>query len=69
MKRPMKNGNDLAMSKTTDQGSNDQADGGAMSPSMRQLILSFGEADSERIWDPDAYNRRPLPRQLLVPRT
>jgi hypothetical protein len=30
----------------------------AMSPSMRQLILSFGEADSaDRTWDPEAYAR------------
>ena len=62
MKQPRKNENDLAIYKTTDQGRKDQADGGAMSPSMRQLILSFGEADSERIWDPDACSPRPLPR-------
>jgi hypothetical protein len=32
---------------------------GAMSPSMRELILSFVTADSEQVWDPDAYARRP----------
>ena len=47
MKQPRKSEND--------QGRNERADGGAMSPSMRHLILSFGEADSERTWDPDAY--------------
>lgn len=30
----------------------------AMSQSMRELILSFGTADSERTWDPDAFARR-----------
>jgi hypothetical protein len=30
---------------------------GAMSPSMRELILSFVSADSERTWDADAYTR------------
>ena len=30
----------------------------AMSSSMRQLIMSFGEADSERTWDPTVYSRR-----------
>ncbi len=53
---------DLAVHRTTDQGGNDRGDEGAMSPGMRQLILSFGEADSERTWDPDAYTRRPLTR-------
>lgn len=31
---------------------------GAMSPPMRELILSFVEADSNRTWDADAYTRR-----------
>lgn len=36
---------------------------GAMSPDIRQLILSFGGDDeSDRTWDPDAYSRRPLSR-------
>ena len=30
----------------------------AMSPPMRELILSFVETDSIRIWDADAYTRR-----------
>jgi len=41
------------------QGPTDRRAGGAMSPSMRQLILSYWEKDSERAWDPDAYTRRP----------
>jgi hypothetical protein len=36
----------------------DRRDRDAMSLSMRQLIMSFGEADSERVWDPAAYSRR-----------
>ena len=36
----------------------EQRDRDAMSASMRQLILSFGEADSERAWDPTVYSRR-----------
>ncbi len=31
---------------------------GAMSPPMRELILSFVETDSNRTWDADAYTRR-----------
>jgi hypothetical protein len=31
----------------------------AMSPSMRQLILSFADDASDRVWDPDVYVRRP----------
>ena len=29
-----------------------------MSSSMRQLIISFVEDDSERAWDPTVYSRR-----------
>jgi hypothetical protein len=39
----------------------DPRDRDAMSSSMRQLILSFGEADSERTWDPTVYSRRVEP--------
>lgn len=56
---------DLATHRTTEQGRNDRGDGSAMSPSMRELILSFGKADSEREWDPDAYTRRPVPAAKL----
>ena len=33
-------------------------DDGAMSPTMRQLILSFGVGESDRTWNPGAYSRR-----------
>ena len=39
----------------------DRRDREAMSSSMRQLIMSFGEADSERAWDPTVYSRRVEP--------
>ena len=34
-------------------------DEGAMSPAMRQLILSFGKVGSEPTLNPEAYTRRP----------
>jgi hypothetical protein len=34
-------------------------DEGAMSPAMRQLILSFGKVGSEPTSNPDVYTRRP----------
>jgi hypothetical protein len=37
----------------------DRRDREAMSPSMRQLILSFADDGSDRVWDPDVYVRRP----------
>jgi hypothetical protein len=39
----------------------DRRDREAMSSSMRQLIMSFGEAESERTWDPTVYSRRVEP--------
>ncbi|MGH3128638.1 MAG: hypothetical protein ACRDPX_12020 [Gaiellaceae bacterium] len=42
----------------TTQAGKDSRDREAMSSSMRQLILSFGEADSDRTWDPAVYSRR-----------
>ena len=39
----------------------DLRDREAMSSSMRHLIMSFGEADSERTWDPTVYSRRVEP--------
>jgi hypothetical protein len=39
----------------------DHGDGGALSPAMRKLILSFVKADSERTWDPGVYTRRSVP--------
>ena len=35
-----------------------ERDEGAMSPSMRELILSFGRSGSEPTWNPDAYTGR-----------
>jgi hypothetical protein len=49
---------DRAMHRTTEQERDSRSDETAMSPSMRRLILSFGEADSEPTWNPDAYTRR-----------
>ena len=37
----------------------DHDEGGAMSPPMRRLILSYVSADAERTWDPGVYARRP----------
>lgn len=42
-------------------GRDDHGDGGAMSPTMRQLILTFVKKDSERTWDPGAYARPSAP--------
>jgi hypothetical protein len=52
---------DQAMHGTTDGKRNDRDDGGSMSPSMRQLILSFVGTDSERVWDADAFASRSVP--------
>jgi len=60
MKEARRNENDPATRRTPDQGRTDRGDEGAMSPSMRELILSFGKADSERALDADAYTRRPV---------
>ena len=46
---------------STGNGERDQDDGGAMSPTMRELILRFVTADSERTWDAAAYTRRSAP--------
>jgi hypothetical protein len=35
----------------------DRRDDGAMSPGMRQLILSYGDLESERVWDANAFAR------------
>jgi hypothetical protein len=37
--------------------SNERSDGGAMSPSMRQLILSFLESDPDADFHRDAFTR------------
>ena len=59
MKEARKKDTDPARHGAMHKGQTDRGAGGAMSASMRQLILSFGETDSERTWDPDAYTRRP----------
>ena len=40
------------------QARKERGDREAMSTSMRQLIISFVEDDSERAWDPTVYSRR-----------
>jgi hypothetical protein len=40
------------------QARKEDGDRDAMSSSMRQLIMSFAEDDSERAWDPTVYSRR-----------
>ena len=40
------------------QARKERGDREAMSSSMRQLIISFVEDDSERTWDPTVYSRR-----------
>ena len=47
--------------KQTKQARRDHRDRDAMSSSMRQLILSFAQDDSERAWDPTVYSRRVEP--------
>jgi hypothetical protein len=50
MKAGTKRANHEAKPKTSEAESGD----GCMSPSMRQLILSFANSDPERTWDPEA---------------
>ena len=47
----------LAKPVSTKKTRNDRGDG-AMSSSIRDLILSFGVVDSDPAWDPNAYARR-----------
>jgi hypothetical protein len=58
MTEAQKNETDPTTHGPNNQWHDDRSDGGAMSPSMRQLILSFGTADSDGTWDRDAYTRR-----------
>jgi hypothetical protein len=58
MRGVRKNENERAMNTTKDQGRNNRSGGDAMSASMLQLILSFGEADCEQTRDPEVYTRR-----------
>jgi hypothetical protein len=50
---------DRALPRTMGQERTDRSDPDAMSASMRELILSFGEEAPGRTWDPAAYTRRP----------
>jgi len=43
------------------QARKERGDRDAMSWSMRELIMSFGESDSELTWDPTVYSRRVEP--------
>jgi hypothetical protein len=61
MKQAEKSKSDRALHQTTGQSQKDRRDRDAMTPSMRQLILSFGDEASDRTWDPDAYSR---PKQV-----
>lgn len=47
---------ELAKQGWTTKTRNDRGDG-AMSPSIRELILSFGFADADATWDADAFVR------------
>jgi hypothetical protein len=58
MSDAQKNETDPTTHRPNDQGRDDRSDGGAMSPSMRQLILSFVKSDSDGTWDRDDYTRR-----------
>jgi hypothetical protein len=60
MTRTQKTSGDLALrGAATGPKQKDRGDREAMSPSMRQLILSFADDGSDRVWDPDVYGRRP----------
>ena len=51
MNEARKNEADPTTHRPTDQRRDGMSDGGAMSPSMRQLILSLVKADSDGTWD------------------
>jgi hypothetical protein len=60
MKEPEKNEIDPTTHGSTKESRNDRGEG-EMSPSIRQLILSFGVGDSDPTWDADAYMRQSVP--------
>ena len=62
MKKRTKSEKDPAMHTTAVHKRKDRDAGGSMSPTMRELILSFAAADSERTWDPDAFGGSPAIR-------
>jgi hypothetical protein len=57
MKEATKSVSDLAKLRPTRETQTDRGEE-AMSPSIRELILSFGIADSDSVWNADAYLRR-----------
>jgi hypothetical protein len=57
MKEATKSVSDLAKPGPTMKTQTDRGDE-AMSPTIRELILSFGIADSDSVWNADAYLRR-----------
>jgi hypothetical protein len=59
MTHTQKTSGDLALRGATAPKQKDRGDREAMSPSMRQLILSFADDGSDRVWDPNVYVRRP----------
>ena len=56
-KQPKATGNVVVHMKDARRGGRGESDG--MSPSMRQLILSFGRDEGDVSWNPDAFSRRP----------
>ena len=61
MKETSKAAAGRAPRKQPTQAREERGDREAMSSSMRQLIMSFAENDSERAWDPTVYSRRVEP--------
>lgn len=59
MNDTQKTSGDQALHRATGPKQKDRRDPEAMSPSMRQLILSFADDGADRVWDPDVYVRRP----------
>jgi hypothetical protein len=57
MKEPEKNETNPTTHGSTKESRSDRGEG-EMSPSIRQLILSFGVGDSDPTWDADAYMRQ-----------
>ena len=58
---------DLAMQQRTEHERDQEGDDDAMSPAIRELILSFGQMDPDQQWDPDAFTKRPLRQPKLAP--
>ena len=50
--------NENALAESGSKETREHQDEEAMSPSIRDLILSFGVVDSDPAWDPSVYTRR-----------